>query len=118
MRAGRHTLAAAFARAWSRQPAALAEGERQRAVSAQFAAADRRTPAPGSLELGLRSDRFNRNQGASEVDVGVAIPLWLPGERNGAQALAAAAEGALAGGRPPCVCSWHRPCAMPGGNGN
>jgi hypothetical protein len=54
-------------------------------------------PAPGSLELGLRSDRFNRNQGASEVDVGVAIPLWLPGERSGAQALAAAAEGALAG---------------------
>lgn len=90
-------LAAAFAQAWARQPAALAEGERQRAVSAQSAAADRWTPAPGSLELGLRSDRFNRNQGASEVDVGVAIPLWLPGERNGAQALAAAAEGALAG---------------------
>lgn len=84
-------LAAAFAQAWARQPAALAEGERQRAVSAQSAAADRWTPAPGSLELGLRSDRFNRNQGASEVDVGVAIPLWLPGERNGAQALAAAA---------------------------
>lgn len=90
-------LAAAFAQAWARQPAALAEGERQRAVSAQSAAADRWTPAPGSLELGLRSDRFNRNQGASEVDVGVAIPLWLPGERSGAQALAAAAEGALAG---------------------
>lgn len=83
-------LAAAFAQAWARQPAALAEGERQRAVSAQSAAADRWTPAPGSLELGLRSDRFNRNQGASEVDVGVAIPLWLPGERSGAQALAAA----------------------------
>jgi len=90
-------LAAAFAQAWARQPAALAEGERQRAVSAQSAAADRWTPAPASLELGLRSDRFNRNQGANEVDVGVAIPLWLPGERSGAQALAAAAEGALAG---------------------
>ncbi len=90
-------LAAAFAQAWQRQPAALAEGERTRAVNAQAEAANRWTPAPANLELGLRSDRFNRNQGASEVDVGVAVPLWLPGERSGAQALAAAAEGALAG---------------------
>lgn len=90
-------LAAAFALAWQRQPAALAESERTRAVNAQAEAASRWTPAPGNLELGLRSDRFNRNQGASEVDVGLAVPLWLPGERSGAQALAAAAEGALAG---------------------
>ena len=90
-------LAAAFAQAWQRQPAALAEGERMRAVNAQAEAANRWTPAPANLELGLRSDRFNRNQGASEVDVGLAVPLWLPGERSGAQALAAAAEGALAG---------------------
>ena len=90
-------LAAAFAQAWQRQPAALAAGERARAVNAQAEAANRWTPAPANLELGLRSDRFNRNQGASEVDVGLAVPLWLPGERSGAQALAAAAEGALAG---------------------
>ncbi|UCV29368.1 TolC family protein [Ferribacterium limneticum] len=90
-------LAAAFAQAWQRQPAALAEGERTRAVNAQAEAANRWTPAPANLELGLRSDRFNRNQGASEVDIGLAVPLWLPGERSGAQALAAAAEGALAG---------------------
>lgn len=90
-------LAAAFAQAWQRQPAAMAEGERLRAASAQSDAASRWTPAPASLELGWRSDRFNRNQGASELDVGVAVPLWLPGERSGAQALAAAAEDALTG---------------------
>lgn len=90
-------LAAAFAQAWQRQPAALSEGQRQRAVTAQSDAASQWTAAPASLELGLRSDRFNRNQGASELDVGLAVPLWLPGERSGAQALAAAAEGALAG---------------------
>lgn len=90
-------LAAAFEQAWQRQPAAAALGERQRAVAARRQAADALTAAPPTLELGARSDRFNRNQGGRELEAGVALPLWLPDERSGAQAVADADLSALAG---------------------
>lgn len=90
-------LARAFEQAWQRQPAAAAQAERQRANAAQLTAAGTWLAAPPALELGARSDRFNRNQGARELDVGIALPLWLPGERDGARAVAAAEGEALAG---------------------
>lgn len=83
-------LARAFAAAWERQPAAAGLGERSRAAAAQQQVANAWTAAPPSLELGTRSDRFNRNRGALEQELGVALPLWLPGERSASQALAAA----------------------------
>lgn len=91
------TLAGAFAAAWSRQPAAQALGERESAVRARQDAATALTAEPPSLELGGRSDRFNRDRGAEEYEVGLVLPLWLPGERSGSQALAAAEGSALAG---------------------
>lgn len=90
-------LASAFEQAWQRQPVAAAQAEQQRAVAAQLTAAAAWTAAPPALELGARSDRFNRNQGAREFDAGLALPLWLPGERSGAQAVASAEGEALAG---------------------
>lgn len=90
-------LANAYEQAWLRQPAAAAQTERQRAVAAQATAAGAWLAAPLALELGARSDRFNRNQGARELDVGIALPLWLPGERDGARAVAAAEGEALSG---------------------
>ena len=90
-------LATAYEQAWLRQPAAAAQTERQRAVAAQATAAGAWLAAPPALELGARSDRFNRNQGVRELDVGIALPLWLPGERDGARAVAAAEGEALSG---------------------
>lgn len=90
-------LARAFADAWQRQPAAAALSERQHAVAAQREAAGAWTAAPPSLELGIRSDRFNRRQGAQEDEVGLVLPLWLPGERSGSRSLAEAEADALAG---------------------
>jgi cobalt-zinc-cadmium efflux system outer membrane protein len=84
------TLSGAFAAAWERQPEAQALGERQRAAQARQEAASALTAEPPSLELGGRSDRFNRDRGAEEYEVGLVLPLWLPGERRGSQALAAA----------------------------
>lgn len=94
---GETALARVFAEAWQRQPAAAALGERERAVAAQRAAAGAWTAAPPSLEVGTRSDRFNRNNGARENEIGVVLPLWLPGERSGSQALADAEADAVAG---------------------
>ena len=90
-------LADAFTQAWQRQPAVAGLVERERAAASRIAAADAWTAQPPSVELGWRGDRFNRNQGASEQDYGLVLPLWLPGERRGSQALAAAEQEALAG---------------------
>ena len=90
-------LATAFERAWQRQPAAVSLAERQRAVDARRQTASALVAAPPSLELGTRSDRFIRNQGGRELEAGLAVPLWLPGERSGSLAVAEADADALGG---------------------
>jgi cobalt-zinc-cadmium efflux system outer membrane protein len=92
---GETPLSRAYAEAWQRQPAAAALGERERAAAATLNAAGAWTAAPPSLEAKLRSDRFNDNDGAREDELGLALPLWLPGERSGSLALAEAEGEAL-----------------------
>ena len=82
------TLQQAFEAAWSRQPEAAALRLRRDAARAQQDAAQAWTPEPPALALSNKTDRFNRDLGARELEVGVAIPLWLPGERAGSGALA------------------------------
>lgn len=91
------TLAQAYAAAWQRQPVAQAVGERENALRARRSAADALTPEPPSIELGGRTDRFNQQRGATEQEIGLVLPLWLPGERSASQALAEAEMGALGG---------------------
>jgi outer membrane protein TolC len=54
--------------------------------------------APPSLELSHRNDRLQGNAGQRETEIGVAIPLWLPGQRaaqsNTADAAVAGAQAA------------------------
>jgi outer membrane protein, heavy metal efflux system len=84
----RPTLRAAFEAAWARQPEAQALAARRDAARAQQQAARSLTPEPVAMELSTKTDRLNRNLGTREYEVGVAIPLWLPGERGRNQALA------------------------------
>ena len=91
------TLAQAYAAAWQRQPVVQALAERENALRARRSAADALTPEPPSLELGGRSDRLNNGRGALEQEIGLVLPLWLPGERHASQALADAEMGALGG---------------------
>ena len=91
--AGRLNLRQVFDAAWARQPEALALQERRDAARAQQSAAKTWTPEPAAVELSNKTDRLNRNHGARELEVGVAVPLWLPGERSRSAALADA-EGA------------------------
>ncbi len=89
------TLRQAFEAAWSRQPETAALSARRDAAQAQQQAAQSWTPEPVALELATKTDRLNRNLGTREWVAGVAIPLWLPGERARSQALAAAEGRAL-----------------------
>ena len=91
------TLAQAYAAAWQRQPVAQAVAERENALRSRRLAADALTPEPPSIELKGRTDRFNQQRGATEQEIGLVLPLWLPGERSASQALAEAEMGALGG---------------------
>lgn len=84
-----------FDAAWARQPEALALQARREAARARQKAAQAWTPEPAALELSNKTDRLNRNQGVRELEVGVAVPLWLPGERSKSAALADAEEAAI-----------------------
>lgn len=77
-----------FDAAWARQPEQRSASLRHDAAAAKVAAAERWTPEPPSLELSAKTDRYTRNEGVREYDAGVAIPLWLPGERSRAHASA------------------------------
>ncbi|MDP3612553.1 MAG: TolC family protein [Rubrivivax sp.] len=81
MPAGSVTLRVALDAAWQRAVASReSEGQRRRA-DADRAAADSFWAAPPSLELSHRNDRLQSNGGKRETEVGVAVPLWLPGQR-------------------------------------
>lgn len=82
------TLQQAFDQAWERQPEARALAQRRDASQALRQAAQAWTPEPVALEASVRSDRLNARQGARELEFGVAVPLWLPGERQRTQDLA------------------------------
>jgi cobalt-zinc-cadmium efflux system outer membrane protein len=91
-------LGALVEAAWARQPEARALPARREAAEARRRAAAAWTPEPPALEAAHRSDRFTGNDGGRELEIGVAVPLWLPGERRHAGALAQAEAAALDSG--------------------
>lgn len=90
------SLKALFERAWSRQPEARSNAARHEAANAARAAAASWTAEPAALELQGKSDRMGTNNGNREYEFGLAIPLWLPGERSRSGDLAEAGAKALA----------------------
>jgi len=89
------TMAQALDAAWQRAvESAAAAGDLSRA-EAERAAAAAWWAAPPALELRYRSDRPLTDNGVREAEVGVSLPLWLPGQRA-AKGQAAAAEEAAA----------------------
>lgn len=75
------TLKALFDRAWERQPEAQSAALRRESAQAARNVASSWTAEPAALELSTKTDRPGSNQGNREVELGVALPLWLPGER-------------------------------------
>lgn len=91
-------LRAALDAAWQRAVAAReTEGQRRRA-EADRSVASSLWAAPPSLALSHRDDRLQSNAGRRETEIGVAVPLWLPGQRaaraSTAEAAAAQAQAA------------------------
>lgn len=95
------TLAEAVESAWQRAtPAAEVAGQARRA-EAQRTAASALWAAPPALELGMSRDQQRAAGTTRQTEVGLAIPLWLPGQRSarlrqGAAEVEAAAANAAA----------------------
>lgn len=89
------SLAELFSAAWQRQPEAQAAAAHREAAEGRQASARSWTAEPASLEIASKTDRLHRNDGTRELELGIAAPLWRPGERRHAQALAAAELGAV-----------------------
>ena len=82
------TLQEAFEAAWVRQPEAQSLDVRRDAASARREIANGWTPEPPAVDVLAKTDQLTGDRGAQEYEAGIAIPLWLPGERVRAGALA------------------------------
>ncbi len=89
------TLQQAFNTAWMRQPEAQSLDTRREAADARRRTADTWTAEPPTLELSGKTDQVMKNDGAREYVAGVALPLWLPGERSRLGSLAEAESKAV-----------------------
>ncbi len=89
------TIRQAVEAAWSRSVNARAAGTRRDEQAARRGAAASWTPEPPALTLTRRSDELNRDEGAREIEAELEVPLWLPGTRTAAVALADAEGDAL-----------------------
>jgi cobalt-zinc-cadmium efflux system outer membrane protein len=76
------TLPQAFEAAWATQPPAASRASRTDAALAAQRAATTWTAGPPAAGVTARSDRIGSGAGASEFDIGVSAPVWLPGERE------------------------------------
>jgi len=92
------TIRHAVDAAWQRSADGRAVDARRDEAAARRDAAASWTPEPPSLTLSQRSDRFHRNDGMREVEAELEVPLWMPGSRAAAAALADAEGGALEAG--------------------
>lgn len=75
------TLAEAVESAWRRASQSTEVAGQARRAEAERAAASALWSAPPALELGVTRDRQRANGTTRETEVGVALPLWLPGQR-------------------------------------
>lgn len=86
------TLAQAVEAAWQRNHSAAGpQGLSLRAAASEHSAAGL-LAAPPALAVSTRTDRWNNDAGAREHEIGIALPLRLPGQRDARQAAARAAR--------------------------
>jgi len=86
--AGAQTLVQAVDAAWSRHPQARMLELRRTELEARIETAKAVFAGPGSLGVGARTDRFNRDVGDREYQVEIGAPIWLPGQREASIGLA------------------------------
>lgn len=89
------SFADALNHAWGAQARLL--DARAGQFAAGVAASQAWTPEPPSLGLFNTTDQFNSDQGRREWEVALSAPIWLPGQRDQAEAVAKAEQSAFSG---------------------
>jgi outer membrane protein TolC len=88
-------LRAALDQAWEKSPQAQTLEAKRAESDAQGVAADSLAPGAPTVILGHRSGQLNNNAGAREWEAGIALPIWLPGQRDARQRQAQAGRAGL-----------------------
>lgn len=78
------TLKEVFEHAWSGQ----AQAARAEHYDAQLSASQSWIPEPPTLSVSGRSDQIDANNGQREWEAEISQPIWLPGQRDRARAVA------------------------------
>lgn len=89
------SLRMALDQAWERSPQAQTLEARRAESDAMAVAANSLLPGAPAVILGHRSDQLNSNAGKREWEAGIALPIWLPGQRDARQRQAQAGKDGL-----------------------
>lgn len=79
------SLRAALDQAWEKSPQAQTLEAKRAESNAQGVAANSLLAGAPAVILGHRSDQLNNNAGVREWEAGMALPIWLPGQRDARQ---------------------------------
>lgn len=89
------SLRTALDQAWGNSPQAQTLEAKRAESDAQTVAANSLLPGAPAVILGHRSDQLNSNAGKREWEAGIALPIWLPGQRDARQRQAQAGKEGL-----------------------
>jgi outer membrane protein TolC len=89
------SLRTALDKAWERSPQAQTFEAKRAESDAQAVAANSLLPGAPAVILGHRGDQLNSNAGKREWEAGIAMPIWLPGQRDARQRQAQAGKDGL-----------------------
>lgn len=89
------SLRATLDQAWETSPQAQTLEARRAESDAQIVAANSLLPGSPAVILSHRGDQLTNNAGLNEWEAGIALPIWLPGQRDARQRQAQAGKGSL-----------------------
>ena len=89
------SLRATLDNAWEKSPQAQTLEAKRAESDAQGVAANSLLPGAPAVILGGRSDQFNNDIGKREWEAGIAMPVWLPGQRDARQRQAQTGKASL-----------------------
>lgn len=89
------SLRTALDQAWETSPQAQTLESKRAESDAQSVAANSLLPGAPIVILAHRGDQLTKNAGLNEWEVGIALPIWLPGQRDARQRQAQASKDGL-----------------------
>ncbi|MBL8406848.1 MAG: TolC family protein [Candidatus Accumulibacter sp.] len=87
------TLREVFEKAWANSPSGRTAEAKREEVAASRSVAESWFPAAPKIDAFHRTDRWNSDLGNQESEIGVSVPLWLPGQQAARRSLAEAEGG-------------------------